>query len=68
MPNLLTVLKSHLARETLLVLEIRWSLLPRQKWNKDDIINPNKNSLSEHFRLEKEDILHPFNFKTIIKF
>ena len=31
-------------------------------------IKPNMPSLAEHFSLEKEDFLHPFNYKTIMQY
>ena len=32
------------------------------------LMNPNMSSLAEHFSLEKEDVPHPVNFKTIMRY
>ena len=31
-------------------------------------IKPNMSSLAEHFSLEKENVLHPVNYKTIMRY
>ena len=36
--------------------------------NNNNRVEPSLESLSEHFALSKEDVLHPTSFKTIMRF